>query len=69
MDVRIFNNLELNILLMRKGIISIAEWDRQIAKFFKKDAAGLPESELKFFANILEISIVEEKIFTKEQVP
>lgn len=69
LDVRIFNNLELNILLMREGIISISEWDRQIAKFFKKDAAGLAESELQFFANILEINIVEEKNFTKEQVP
>jgi hypothetical protein len=27
-DVRIFNDLELNILLMSKGIISISEWDR-----------------------------------------
>jgi hypothetical protein len=46
LDVRIFNDLELNILLMRKGIISISEWDRQIANYFKEEAAELPESEL-----------------------
>jgi hypothetical protein len=69
LDVRLFNDLELNILLMSKGIISISEWDRQIANYFNEEAAELPESELQFFANILEISIVERKILTKEQVP
>jgi len=69
LDVRIFNDLELNILLMSKGIISIQEWDHQIANYFKEEAAELPESELQFFANILETSIVEKKIFTKEEVP
>lgn len=69
LDVRIFNDLELNILLMSKGIISIAEWDRQIANYFREEAAGLPESELQFFANILRTSIVEKKIITKEEVP
>jgi len=33
-DVRIFNDLELNILLMSKGIISITEWDRFMADYF-----------------------------------
>jgi hypothetical protein len=28
LDVRIFNEVELNILLMSKKIISISEWDR-----------------------------------------
>ena len=69
LDVRIFNDLELNILLMSKGIISIAEWDRQIANYFREEAACVPESELQFFANILRTSIVEKKIITKEEVP
>jgi len=68
-DVRIFNDLELNILLMSKGIISISEWDRHMADYFKEEAAELQESELQFFANILETGIVEKKILTKEQVP
>jgi len=42
-DVRIFNDLELNILLMSKGIISISEWDRQMANYFKEEAAKLTE--------------------------
>jgi hypothetical protein len=41
-DVSIFNNLELNIILMDKRIISITEWDRQIANYFKEEAAKLP---------------------------
>jgi len=69
LDVRIFNEVELNILLMSKGIISISEWDSQLAIFFKDSAAQLPESELQFFANFLETSIVEKKILTKEEVP
>ena len=68
-DVRIFNDLDLNIILMDKRIISIAEWDKQIANYFKEEAAALPQQELKFFANILETGIVEKKILTKEQVP
>ena len=69
LDVRIFNEVELNILLMSKGIISISEWDSQLAIFFKDSAAQLPESELRFFANFLEVSIVEKKILSKEEVP
>jgi len=69
MDVRIFNDIDLNILLMSKSIISITEWDRQLASYFKKEAAELPESELQFFSNILEKTIVEKKILVKEQVP
>jgi len=46
LDVRIFNEVELNILLMSKKIISISEWDRQLAIFFKESAAQLPEPEL-----------------------
>ena len=65
-DVRIFNDLELNILLMSKGIISISEWDRHMADYFKEEAAELQESELQFFANLLETGIVEKKILTKD---
>ena len=68
-DVRIFNDLELNLLLMSKGIISISEWDRYMADYLKEEATELKESELQFFANILESSIVEKKIMTKDQVP
>ena len=68
-DVSIFNNLDLNILLMSKGIISISEWDVQIANLFKEDSAELQESELQFFANVLQTSIVQKEIFTKEDVP
>ena len=46
LDVKIFNQVELNILLMSKGIISISEWDSQLAIFFKESAAELLESEL-----------------------
>jgi len=69
LDVRIFNEVELNILLMSKEIISKREWDSQLAIFFKESAAQLPESELQFFANFLEAAIVEKKILTKEAVP
>ena len=69
LDVKIFNQVELNILLMSKGIISISEWDSQLAIFFKESAAELLESELQFFAKFLETSIVEKKILTKEEVP
>jgi hypothetical protein len=68
-DVRIFNDLDLNITLMEKRIISLAEWDKQIANHFKAEGAALPQQELKFFASILETGIVGKKIFTKEQVP
>lgn len=59
LDVRIFNEVELNILLMSKKIISISEWDRQLAIFFKESAAQLPEPELQFFYNFLITSIKE----------
>ena len=39
LDVRIFNDVELAILLMSKRIISISEWDSQLAIFFKDTAA------------------------------
>lgn len=69
LDVRIFNEVELNILLLSKKIISMREWDSQLAIFFKESASHLPESELQFFANFLEAAIVEKKILTKEAVP
>ena len=69
LDVRIFNEVELNILLLSKKIISMREWDSQLAIFFKESAASLPESELQFFANFLEAAIVEKKILTKDAVP
>lgn len=69
LDVRIFNEVELNILLLSKKIISMREWDSQLAIFFKESAAALPESELQFFANFLEAAIVEKKILTKDAVP
>ena len=53
LDVRIFNEVELNILLMSKKIISISEWDRQLATFFKESAVQLPDRELQFFYNFL----------------
>lgn len=66
LDVRIFNDVELAILLMSKGIISISEWDSQLAIFFKDTASQLPEIELKFFAKFLKTSIVEKEILTKD---
>lgn len=54
---------------MSKEIISISEWDQQLALFFKESAAQLPESELQFFSRFLEASIVDKKILTKESVP
>ena len=68
-DLRIFNDLDLNMILMEKRIISLAEWDKQIANHFKAEGASLSQQELKFFASILETGIVGRKIFTKEQVP
>lgn len=35
----IINNVDLNILLMKNGIISISEWDVQLAVFLKESAA------------------------------
>lgn len=35
----IINNVDLNILLMKNGIISISEWDKQLALFLKEPAA------------------------------
>jgi hypothetical protein len=61
--------VELAILLMSKGIISISEWDSQLAIFFKDTATQLPEIELQFFAKFLKTSIVEKEILTKEEVP
>ena len=42
-DVRIFNDLDLNITLMEKRIISLAEWDKHIANHFKAEGAALPQ--------------------------
>jgi hypothetical protein len=38
---------------MSKKIISISEWDRQLATFFKESAVQLPDRELQFFYNFL----------------
>ena len=46
LDVRFLNEVELDILLMSKGIISISEWDSQLAIFFEDSATRLPENEL-----------------------
>ena len=69
LDVRIFNEVELSVLLMSKGIISISQWDSELANFFQESAAQFRESELQFFANFLKTSIVDKKILTKEEVP
>lgn len=68
-DVAIFNDVELNILLMSKRIISVSEWDSQLSHFFKESATQLPQSELKFFSRFLEASIVEKQLLTKDDLP
>lgn len=64
-DGTIFNDVELNIALMNKGIISITEWDCQLSHFFKESAVQLKASELRFFERFLKTAIVEKKILTK----
>ena len=45
---------DLNILLMKNGIISISEWDVQLAVFLKESAAQLSDNVLQFVADFLE---------------
>ena len=65
----IINNVDLNILLMKNGIISISEWDVQLAVFLKESAAQLSDNVLQFVADFLEAAIHTHKVLTYNQVP
>ena len=58
----------LNILLMSKGIISVRDWDTEIANYFIS-TANIPNIDREFFSTFLKTAIVEKKILTKEDVP
>lgn len=68
-DGSIFNDVDLNISLMNKGIISVTEWDCQLSHFFKESAAQLKSSELRFFERFLKTAIVDKKIIAKQDLP
>lgn len=54
-------NVDLNLLLMQNGIISVAEWDKQLATFIHNSPGQLQESELRFLAEFLDRSVLSSR--------
>ena len=57
------NNLSLTVKLMVSGIISVKEWDRQMAFHIKENLPSLDDSALQFFENFLTNVCYKEKLY------
>mmetsp|Transcript_12000 Transcript_12000/g.18539 ORF Transcript_12000/g.18539 Transcript_12000/m.18539 type:complete len:142 (-) Transcript_12000:228-653(-) len=68
-DSKILKEGDLTILMMSKGIISLKEWDIQMANLFGTQGLNLREEERQFFASFLQKAIVERKLLSKEDLP
>jgi hypothetical protein len=53
----LINNVDLNVLLFKNSLISVSEWDNQIAMFLKENYASLADNVFQFFSDFLRVSV------------
>lgn len=46
LDVRYWSEIDLNVLLMSKKIISVSEWDNLMSMVFNQQGSQMPDTEL-----------------------
>jgi hypothetical protein len=54
---------------MKNGIISISEWDKQVAIFLSDNPGQLSDNVYLFFRDFLIASVEKAKVLTYAQVP
>jgi len=62
-------NTDLTILLMKKGILAVADWDKHLAIFMHDSSGLVQEKEVYFLAQFIDCSVVREKFLTPERLP
>jgi hypothetical protein len=69
-DTNIFTNVELTITLMKRGIISTAQWDSQVSFYIRDNQQFQPQEQFFIFIKeFLEFSIQKQKIFGYHHFP
>jgi len=61
--------VDISLMLMQRGIISVKEWDHQISMFLKESLHRIGDKELQFVAQLLEEGVQSRKILSYKQVP
>ena len=52
-------NVDLNFLLMKSGIIDVAEWDKYLAIFMHDSSGSIQQKEVHFLATFINQSVVK----------
>jgi hypothetical protein len=69
LDQTYWNEVDLNVLLMSRFVISVQEWDSQMSMYLKEKGGAMPENVLQFFHAFLLKAVVHNPILSKEDIP